>query len=186
MLIDKEKIQKRVHLAIEQAKNSDTLSKLSPQEIRWIFQTLFTLQEYLVSNVSDGAFEIYLEGQIRRIEAELNRSTTPDVKEALKRYFDSLYLENGMGNIETKISSLKLGQYEEAKKLRKELDGFYKEADKIDPVFRERYADRLNEIEGDLIAIYTDGEMGSTRKVIKLERSGELKKWRDTLKSKKK
>ena len=104
----------------------------------------------------------------------------------MEEYAKRVRLEKKMGSLEGRIGSLRLGQYEEAKKLRKELDGFYNEADKTDPAFRERYADRLNEIEGDLIAIYTDGDMGSTRKVIKLERSGELKKWRDTLKSKKK
>jgi len=119
---------------------------------------------------------IHIRRVLRRLAQAIQKNKSRHLRELVGDYFTLRLLGNEFDKIERKIWNLKLGEHEKAKKLRKELDSFYKKTEKSYPAFLERYAVRVNEVEGDLMAIETGGRAGSTRKLIALERRGELKK----------
>jgi hypothetical protein len=151
------------------------ITKLGTSERNLLIRELSALANQ-VNPDNEEELGVFIEAELSTI-ARLLRSGREAPGQTVQKYFNDLRLSVEFGQIATKIGKLKLGDYEAAKALRKELDEFYKMAKKKDPEFKIRYADMVNETEGDLISIFTGGNIGSTRKGIELQRSGELKKW---------
>lgn len=146
------------------------LSGIDKTEKDWLLKKFANVEEVSGTSQEVELAKIMLELLVSDFSKAYQRSNSKDLKKFSEKYFSNLLLEREMEELELKIDKLEAGQIKKAKELDEELTKFHKNLEKTNPEFLDRYHLRISEMSGDLMAILTDGRMGSTRKVIKLER----------------
>jgi hypothetical protein len=178
--------------SMEKVKKVKSLTKLTKNEVDYLTEKIIEIRGEEISNFKKemekrawitDPIDRYLQTIFTEIESWLKNSKSDNIEEALEDYFKIKDFENRLGDIESKVWDLKLGQKEEARKLVKEINELIKESKKLDEDIQEHFSMRISEINGDIMAILTDGYRGSTRKVRALERSGEFEEYHKKKKS---
>jgi hypothetical protein len=151
-------------LKYERDKFRKRTAGLSGAEVEWIISRFVKEYPKLSGYKNDPKTEEELLDRINLAIYDIGKDKPADIRAYVEKHFRKTWYDARLKELEGRIWNLHPGKPEEEyDRCRKELKKLLGEADKEFPGYTEKKGRRVSEMYGDLMALSTNGEKGSTR-----------------------
>jgi hypothetical protein len=165
-----EETKGRIRKSLTDMLNKSKGIALQEKDIDMVFKKLISENSQLLEGSPEKVCEFFILDEFKNILKIAKEEKNEPLDKVLDRYFEWKTLERKMSGIESKIASIGLADKKRIDEVNDAINEFVKETKKSNPEFLERYAERINEDYGDLMALGSGGRYGSIRKIKEMER----------------
>jgi hypothetical protein len=147
---------------------------ISEKEKKWIKEKLRNSNPYeqFRGYFKDGnkkeSYDSFIEWEYELLEYSIQKDKPSDIKAYVEKKLKKKEYDKQLTRLERSIWNLDLSRKDKAPELKKKVEGLIHKADEEFPGFIEGRRRQISHIMGDLLALETDGEMGSMRMLQKL------------------
>ncbi len=171
-------------LNYERDKFKGRTAGLSGADVEWIIQRFIKEYPELSGYKEDPAAEEKLLERMNLALYDVAKDRPSDIRAHVEKHFRRLWYDARLKELEGRIWNLPPGKPDEGRKCREELKKLLDGAEREFPGYMEKKGRQVSEMYGDLAALSTKGEKGSTRmmfvmsaaKMAKEEKPGKKKK----------